>query len=351
MIVFIAPFPAMMDEKDGFIQRIAWIDSLVADNIRIYLDISFFRFWFARRQYFGKVTVFKLNAFIHFFLILSLINRASVVYVHSIFNSIKVLPAYWYSQIITDLHGVVPEELKFSNKLWRAAVFGLVERIVLRQSRTVVYVTSAMKMHFYRKYRRNSPTDYTIAILPKITDIKSQFDDTLSVMRDPSAVIYAGGLQAWQNVKIMVESAARTPKFKFIFLSGEAPALQQVIEQANVVNFTCLSVDPLKVSDYYVKCTYGFILRDSILLNRVACPTKLVEYLYWGVIPIILTSDIGDFSELGFTFISLGNFIAGNIPDVIELERMREINRKIVDGLFDTCNNELLRLSQELKNN
>ena len=35
--------------------------------------------------------------------------------------------------------------------------------------------------------------------------------------------------------------------------------------------------------------------REEILVNAVACPTKLVEYMYWGVVPVVITPNIGDF--------------------------------------------------------
>lgn len=349
MIVFVAPFPALADEKDGFVQRVAWIDSLVSDQPRVYLDISLGRFWFARSHCFGNVTVLQLNAFLHFFVIASIVKRASIVYIHSVYNALRALSAYWVAKPITDLHGVVPEEMKYAGKPWRATLFGLVERVVLLRSPTVVHVTSAMRRHFQRKYGRHSPADHTIAILPKLTDVRGQLDNVLSFTRDPNAVIYAGGLQAWQNVPMMVDAAAAAaPQFRFIFLSGEATTLQRLANTAYVANFTCSAVDPHQMPDHYLTSTYGFVLRDPVLLNQVACPTKLVEYLHWGVIPIVLAPDIGDFVELGFAFVTLEAFRLGLVPDINEAARMRAINRQVVQSLRTSCEDELSTLRQVL---
>lgn len=350
MILFVAPFPALSDQKDGFTQRIAWIDSLVKDQARIYVDISYRNFWRARRHSFGKVTVLQLNGLLHLFYILYLFNRASTVYVHSVYNSLKALPAYWLARPITDLHGVVPEELAYAGKRWHACLFGFVERVALRRSATVIHVTSAMKRHFKSKYGRESLADRTVAILPKLTDLRGLRENVLGFKRDPKAVIYAGGLQAWQNVPMMLDAAAACPEFRFIFLASEASTLQRLANLAKVATFTCSSVDPHQVPDYYLTCTYGFVLRDPVLLNQVACPTKLVEYLHWGVIPIVLTPDIGDFNELGFAFVSLEDFRAGMMPDEGKATRMRAINRQVVEKLFHSCESELLRLSQDLNN-
>lgn len=349
MIVFIAPFPALSDEKDGMMQRIASIDALVSALPRVYLEISFRRFWSKRVHHFGKATVFQLNGFMHFFLILSWFQKARIVYVHSVYNSMRVLPAYWIGNPITDLHGAVPEELAHQGKPWLARLFGLVERIVLRRRAPAVHVTNAMKRHFEEKYQRQSTADRTIAILPRLSDVRGQRENVMGSTRDAKAVIYAGGLQAWQNVSMMLEAAAAATQLRYVFLSGEASALQRMADSGHVVNYTCISVPPHKVPDHYLTCTYGFILRDPVLLNQVACPTKLVEYLYWGVIPIVLTPEIGDFAELGFVFVSLDDFCAGRLPDDNAAASMRVINRQVVEELVHACEVELSMLRQLLR--
>ena len=63
------------------------------------------------------------------------------------------------------------------------------------------------------------------------------------------------------------------------------------------------SVSPEQLDGYYQKCHYGFILREDVLVNNVACPTKLVEYLYYGIVPIVLSPNIGDFEALNYDYI------------------------------------------------
>lgn len=349
MIVFVAPFPALSDEKDGMMQRVASIDLLVSDLPRVYLDISFRRFWSKKLHHFGDATVFQLNGLWHFFQILSWLRKASVVYIHSVHNSIKVLPAYWVTVTITDLHGAVPEELAHQGKQWTSHIFSLVERFVMRRSSSVVHVTYAMKRHFQSKYQRQSEEDRIIAILPCLTEARGQCGNVMDAKRDKKAVIYAGGLQAWQNVPTMLEAAAAKKKLKYVFLSGETPVLNRLAESANVANFICLAVLPHQVPDYYLRCTYGFVLRDPVLLNKVACPTKLVEYLYWGVIPIVLTTEIGDFADLGFAFVTLEDFRASHLPSDNEAAQMRIINRQVFDRLIQTCKSELSTLRNFLR--
>lgn len=349
MIVFVAPFPALSDEKDGFVQRVASIDLLVSDLPRVYLEISPRRFWSSRQYCFGQATVLQLNAFRHFFIITDWFKKASRIYIHSVYGSLMALPAYWLGTTITDLHGVVPEELAFNDKPWRARFFNLVERIALQRSDAVVYVTSAMRQHYQYKYGKNSAENYFIAILPKILDERSRFEKVMDSKRDSKAVVYAGGLQSWQNVPLMITSAAAAPQFRFVFLSGEAAAFKHLAVIGKVIDFICISVQPDQVPNYYLSCTYGFVLRDPVLLNQVACPTKLVEYLHWGVIPIVLTAQVGDFASLGFAFVSLDKFCSGDLPDEPEIARMRIHNRRVVERLRAACEIELAKLSRELR--
>lgn len=347
MILFIAPFPALSNEKDGLVQRVRFIDALVEDKPRTYLDISFRRFWKKREHHINGASIIQANFFVHFFIILGCISRARITYIHSIYNSIKALPAYWLSEVITDLHGVVPEELQYEGKKFLPFLYSLIERIAISKSISLVYVTNSMKRHFAQKYGRLTNTDRVVAILPKAAGTP---DEILGSNRSDDQVIYAGGLQAWQNVPLMLEAAGHRDKLSYVFLTGDPIRLQEEIAANDIKNSVCFSVAPDAVSGYYLKATYGFVLRDPVLLNRVACPTKLVEYMYWGVIPIVLAPEIGDFSELGYKHLTLQDFTNGSLPYSDLLREYREINLNIVLKLEEDCRNELTQLRNRLRN-
>lgn len=349
MIVFVAKFPSMMNEKDGFTQRIAWIDALVHDVPRIYLDISLGGNIRGKRIEIGSATIFRLNLFLHFFAITKIFKKSSIVYIHSVYNALRAIPAYWISNTVTDMHGIVPEEMGVANKQWRAKLFGYIERVAIKKSSIVVFVTNAMKVHFQNKYKRNNVEDKIIAILPKIDDERGSLESILSSERALGSVIYAGGIQPWQNIPLMLNAAARINDYKFTFLSSDYQKLVQLASDAKVNNFSSFAVAPKDVATYYLKNEFGFILRDSIPVNKVACPTKLVEYFHWGVIPIVLSPDIGDFNEMGFQYILLDDFVSGKIPKDEDLHIMRLKNREVIDRLNFSCNKELLALREKLR--
>ena len=350
LVVFIAPYPRLSDEKDGFIQRVASIDLLVQKRNRVYLDISVRRFWSARVHSFEGVQVFQVNAIRHFLLIANWLRKASVIYVHSIYCAFPALIAYWLGKPITDLHGVVPEELLLQGKWWKSRLFNIVERIVVKRSSIVIYVTETMRLHFAKKYERRMSCDRVIAIMPQLSDSRGSQGNVLEHSRELNSVIYVGGLQAWQNIPLMLSSATAANHLNFIFLTNSVDEFRKLAERKNIKNFVCSTASSLELPDYYLKSTFGFILRDPILVNEVACPTKLIEYLYWGVIPIVLTPEIGDFQRLGFAFILLEDFNAGVLPDANEISRMRAINRQVVEDLLEKSIQEKNKLNEILCN-
>jgi hypothetical protein len=75
------------------------------------------------------------------------------------------------------------------------------------------------------------------------------------------------------------------------------------------------------------------MLRNPDVVNQVACPTKLVEYLAMGVIPIVNTTKIGDFDALGLQSLSAKNFELNQIPNKHRRLEMAQVNRDIYEKL------------------
>ena len=85
----------------------------------------------------------------------------------------------------------------------------------------------------------------------------------------------------------------------------------------------------------YGAADLGLILRDDTPVNRVACPTKLAEYLYFGLVPVVRSPRLGDFPELGYAYVTEEEFREGFIPDAASRRWMAEQNRDIARQLAD----------------
>jgi len=108
------------------------------------------------------------------------------------------------------------------------------------------------------------------------------------------------------------------------------------------------AVRPEEVIHEIRDCHFGILLRDDIAVNNVACPTKLIEYLSCGVLPVLKTSHIGDFERYGMNYIPLEDFRKGTIPGSEEYMRMIRENRALLSKFteeFQNGRNELIQMT------
>ncbi|MCL5634742.1 glycosyl transferase family 2 [Enterobacter vonholyi] len=307
MILFIADYPTVDNIRDGMYQRIAAIDSLAKSENRVYLDISFRKNKKREVSISDNCTVEHLNYFIHNKIIRDYLNKASIIYVHSVYNMLKMFPIASYGKVILDIHGIVPEEMMYLGKKFRAFVFNKIEKKAILGCYKLIHVTSSMKAFYETKYSLN--LDSRSIILPifertEISHNKNKWDS------DIFEFIYAGGMQAWQNIDLMIKASegihTKNIKLNFFFP-------QNLISNFKIKCGSCLDgknilIDSLPKDDVISvmsRCHLGFVLRDDIAVNKVACPTKLIEYLECGVVPIVKSPDIGDFNKLGYSFIKV----------------------------------------------
>jgi hypothetical protein len=342
MLLVLAGEPNAKNEKDGMFQRIKWVDEQFRDVPRLILSISLKRH--LRRKRFVRsdfLVVEEVNLLLHFPRILYLAWHSDCVYVHSCYNALSGLPVYLLGlRIITDMHGVVPEELQLMGVTWLSKVLSSVERIVAKRSAALVFVTYAMRNYFMKKYSLSDDTrTYIIPILSR-EPRRVQFSG-----KDQRIVIYSGGLQKWQRVDRMLDAVERTTgRFKYVFLTGDPDNLRRKLDTRGIAQVEVYSVPRDMVFEYYERASLGFVLREDSIVNRVACPTKLVEYLWSGVIPIVEQPFIGDFYEMGYKYILVHDFENGNLPDPTELDTMREHNRQIARRLEELSDAEFTRM-------
>ena len=86
-----------------------------------------------------------------------------------------------------------------------------------------------------------------------------------------------------------------------------------------------------------VGADYGFLLRDKSIINEVSCPTKLVEYLSCGVVPILDSAAIGDFLEMGMNYVRLSDFRKGLMPTEAERACLAGVNYYVLKRYRSTC--------------
>ena len=196
-----------------------------------------------------------------------------------------------------------------------------VEKIAFRLIDAAVCVTNQMELYYRSKYPN---TKIKYIYLPIFTsnvcqqaDIQSLNELKLRLDMPENAVVYlySGGLQAWQNIDLMLTTTAaliKSPENWFIFLTAEGDALAAKVKDKfgyAPEKILITYAKPTELRSYYELANFGFVLREDHILNRVANPTKLVEYLYFGIIPIVWTEKIGDFVEMNYEYLTIRDLL------------------------------------------
>lgn len=345
-ITVIAPYFYENNIRDGYFQRIKAIDNEVLYNFfKLYLTGSG-----------GKISVklidkdhieiiFNCHSKLQNLLTGYLIKQCNAIYCHSIFQvmpdafSHKMLEKIFFAKIpfILDLHGIVPEELSLEQKFSKAKVAEETERYLIEHVNTIVVVTENMKKHIQNKYRKTPvkmiilpmfPADFNTAYFKKFR--KFAANDSKPV------VVYSGGLQKWQNIKLMqtiIVEAGNIFDYR-IFVSDVKVFMDSWENRPDLTDLRVESLSPEEVLQEYPQCQYGFILRDDIAVNNVSCPTKLIEYLQNGIIPIMKTPHIGDFFEMGLHYIDYRDFVKNKLPVEDIRFQMAQANYEILQRII-----------------
>lgn len=338
MILFLSKYPeTAQDFQDGFYQRVINIDTLFETRKRTYLEVKLFGNWIKKHKIYDEKRVqIECNMFLHLFAILKVFSSADLVYIQSIYNLLYTFPFLksFKKKYVLDLHGVVPEELQLLGNSIKSKIFQMVEKFVYKDLDTVIGVSNRLTEHYKGKYP-NAKTKYLVySILPnnlqQITHVELADEGNSKIVN----FVYSGNLQQWQNIDLMLEQIKKindVPNYFFQILTGDPEGMMKKIVENNLntKNIDVRAVKPHELFEYYKKAHYGFVLRDDIIINNVACPTKLVEYMNYGIIPIVLSDQIGDFYDMNYERLSITG-LTESLPT-----RKSEINIQIIKKIYD----------------
>lgn len=332
--------PITSDEKDGYVQRVRAVDGLLAGRARIY--IHFHEHCRGNPNLVELATdIWRLeigdNDPLAEALVSSLLDQGLNLYCHSILplesRTARWMLAARQRQLVIDVHGSVPEEFAMHGDGFGAQVFGEHEKEAFTSADALVVVSKNMAAHLSRKY---GISDERFVVCPIFvegadrTDRRSYFDRP--------RVIYAGGTQEWQQIGKMVDLVdADRGRSDFLILTPAVAEMMRRFERDGAAsprdNIVIRSASHAEVLATYPKYDFGILLRKDSTVNRVACPTKLIEYMSFGVIPILDTVHVGDFVGMGMKYVPVDEYADGIIPDPGERKKMAAANYRVLGKL------------------
>lgn len=211
-----------------------------------------------------------------------------------IFDECKIAVPYilrGYKNIIIWIQGVVPEEavMKGYGK-YRYVIHSALEYITLRKAKLIFMCSQAMEDHYQNKYKL-SLLNKTL-IMPCFNEVDININDFKKPNKYiDNSFLYVGTLNVWQcfeeTVQIykMIEEKIHGKSCLYIYTPDQNEAYK-IIQRYQVKNYRISYLPANKLGEKIGSFKYGFVLRKNNIVNRVATPTKLSNYIAHGVIPI-----------------------------------------------------------------
>ena len=319
--VIIGGYPYPSRQNDGFFQRIKAVDKLLIGKKRIYLDRldklqidSWCDVPAPNTLVLNISGKYIFRAGLH---ALYYILRTPTIYFHSILSVKKFqwLMRCPFIKKIVDIHGVVPEEFEYQGDQFNAQKFNKIEEKTIKRADYLIVVSEAMKNHITKKYEGVFSGEFLI--LPILPEIPKQRTRRIYNSNQP-IIIYAGGLQKWQQVQKMIDIITQTASLYHYKFYCPNPNEMNMLLPVELINSTTIEINSKSHNELlneYQNCDFGFILRENNIVNTVSCPTKLVEYIAMGIIPIVDSPNIGDFKSLGLEYINAEDILNHTLPN------------------------------------
>lgn len=323
----------------GVESRIKSVDEFFGDHERIYIDFRAVTEEVSETKVSEPIIAVRCSFFRHFSYILKQAIKADVIYCHTLGYAFRILPLMLFKKVIVDFHGAGPEEaLELKGSKVRAGILTFLEFLVCRLAYRSVLISEQLYALFYRKYGLGRDKVFIIPILPAPREEGEE-------EKSRRYVIYSGSLHKWQMIDEMLEAICQTRcMLPVMILTGEPEEMRIRLASIGRQDIDVRCVPREELAGYYRQALLGFILRQDSVVNGVACPTKLVEYIDNGIVPITYSKRIGDFKEIHS--IDLESYKEGVLPSETDLARMCYHNRSMLRDLYDHAQQHSIRLQQ-----
>lgn len=244
---------------------------------------------------------------------------------------------YWYQ-------GIVPEEDYLRTKSrFRRFVFSLVEKFSLKKIKYPICVSKYQVQFYEEKYHLNLKHAF---VMPCFNGEFNSEHFYISDKYKNNVFCYAGGIQVYQGFNLILDIYKKIEdRYHNTFLkiyTFDLEKAKKIIKTYDIKNFSVESVPQSEVDDVLAKCKFGFLIRDNNMINQVATPTKLANYLGNGVVPIF-TDTIKAYADIAKEYEHLYCFgdtdkdivIDKALHDVIAPDDLEKEYRNVMDKFFN----------------
>lgn len=211
------------------------------------------------------------------------------------------------AQTVFDLRGAIAEESELRRgTFFQSVIIRHMVRTAARRADRLACVSQNLKAYIGENTGRADaiviPCCVETATFGFDAEARTRIRSELGFDDDHFVICYAGGSAVWQRaddiLRLCSEITKRDPRFRFLFLTYKPESLKQSFSElvADDDRAAFLSVPQTQVASYLSAADAGIIMRHDNVVNNVASPVKVAEYLICGL-PVILTAGIGDYSS------------------------------------------------------
>lgn len=219
---------------------------------------------------------------------------------HVLYLKCKALVKLKKIKIIFWVQGAVAHESFLKNKSYfRFSILWLLEYISLIFSDFYIYVSPYMKEYYEKKFFTLNKKSI---VIPCISDL----NQNIKIKRNPDNYCYIGGMSKWQNFETIIEMmniiiennngakfSVATNDLKTCNNQLEKMATNKLLKVTSVVSLSSKQ----EIENFLSAASFGFLIRDDIVVNNVASPIKLAEYFSCGI-NVISTKGITSYTNL-----------------------------------------------------
>lgn len=231
------------------------------------------------------------------------------------------LKIFFKKRVIFDMRGLLPEEHIYFNGKSKYSVFYLLlkslEFVFVKLSDHIVVVSNNFREYLISRYK--TMCDITVIYCSANQEVNNSeneeyrnlFYSKYNLDSSQILITYVGSFYKYQNIEKLfniIKVACETYNLKFLlFTKTPRNEVYDMLERCDVNpnNVVVDYIDSNELGNYLRFCDYGIILRDRNIINKVASPIKVSEYISSNL-KILYSGNIGDFNTLlkesGFGF-------------------------------------------------
>lgn len=224
------------------------------------------------------------------------VNKKDLLVVPVPMDALKFFLKGYHNYILWQQGATADESFMRNHNRLRYWILNKMDIFAMKKAKAVLYVSDFMKNH-YEEIGKCSFAEKSY-IMPCFNE---EFDPTVYNNKNYAKKIftYVGSLEPWQcfdetaTLYKKIEDSVSGVFFKV--LTFDTKGAEKILKEKGVKNYEVKCVPKDEVKNELLPVSYGFIIREDNMVNRVATPTKISSYMAAGVIPIF-SSCLTDFA-------------------------------------------------------